>query len=316
MGKPLVSIITPTYNHEKFIGRCIESVISQTYPYWEMIIVDDGSNDSTPNIIKRFNDERIKYIKQERKGIWRLSETYNRALQISRGDLIAILEGDDFWPDNKLEKQVVVFENPEVVLSWGEADIVDEFNEKTGYRPKTIGWLKTKSNLMMYKYLFFGNFIPACTVMCSKSKLVEIKGFKQCKEFPYVDHTTWLELGLKGQFYYLDFKLGYWRHHETQVSAKMSVEMVKSLIYGKYLLKKMTNKQRKELNLANVDLIKFNWAHTYYSLRYKLEENKESKKDSRTKTTKKSSFNITNVLIECYTILKINISWFVFLINN
>ena len=268
MGKPLVSIITPTYNHEKFIGKCIESVISQTYPHWEMIIVDDGSNDSTADIIKRFKDNRIKYIKQERKGIWRLSETYNKALKNSKGDLIAVLEGDDFWPDNKLEQQILTFEDPEVVLSWGKVDIIDEFNEKTGFRPKTIDWLKTKSNLGMYKYLFFGNFIPACTVMCSKSKLIEINGFKQCKEFPYVDHTTWLELGLKGKLYYLDYKLGYWRHHETQISAKMSVEMVKSLIYGKYLLKKMTYKQRKELNLSNIDLIKFNWAHTYYSILY------------------------------------------------
>lgn len=317
MGKPFVSIITPTFNHEKFIGRCIGSVISQTYQHWEMIIVDDDSNDSTSNIIKQFNDKRIKYIKQERKGIFRLSETYNIALKNSKGDLIAILEGDDFWPKNKLEKQVSVFEDPEVVLSWGKADIVDEFNEKTGYRPKTINWLKTKQNRIMYKYLFFGNFIPACTVMCSKSKLLEIKGFKQCKEFPYVDHTTWLELGLKGKFYYLDYKLGYWRHHETQISAKMSVEMVRSLSYGRYLLKKMTGKQRRELNLSIVDLIKFNLAHIYYSIRYKFKESKKSKIDSETvKSTKESTFNIKTIMIELYIMLKINMSWFVFLIRN
>ena len=66
--------------------------------------------------------------------------------------------------------------------------------------------------------------------MCRKSTLIKMNGFKQCKQFPYVDHTTWLELGLKGKFLYVDQILGFWRHHDTQISAKMSLEMVESLI--------------------------------------------------------------------------------------
>ena len=85
MENILVSIITPTYNHEKFIGKCIESVLAQSYPHWEQIIVDDGSNDGTEEIVASYNDERIKYIKQENKGIWRLKETYNKALKNSNG---------------------------------------------------------------------------------------------------------------------------------------------------------------------------------------------------------------------------------------
>ena len=59
---PLVSIITPTYNHEKFIAQCIESVLAQTYTAWEQIIIDDGSSDATKDIISKYNDKRIKYI--------------------------------------------------------------------------------------------------------------------------------------------------------------------------------------------------------------------------------------------------------------
>ncbi|MGB7570995.1 MAG: glycosyltransferase family 2 protein, partial [Methanothrix sp.] len=73
-----------------------------TYVAWEQIIIDDGSSDQTGEIILKYNDDRIKYIRQEHKGIWRLSEAYNQALQLSNGDYIAILEGDDFWPPNKL----------------------------------------------------------------------------------------------------------------------------------------------------------------------------------------------------------------------
>jgi len=106
MDKILVSIITPTYNHENFIGKCIESVLAQTYQHWEQIIVDDGSDDDTKQTIAKYHDKRIKYIKQENKGIWRLNETYNTALKHSNGEIISILEGYDFWPPDKLEKQL------------------------------------------------------------------------------------------------------------------------------------------------------------------------------------------------------------------
>src|SRR6185437_7226889 len=65
MSKPVVSIITPTYNHERFIGQCIESVLDQTFPDWEMIIVDDESTDGTGSVLRGYNDQRVNYIRQE-----------------------------------------------------------------------------------------------------------------------------------------------------------------------------------------------------------------------------------------------------------
>src|SRR5947207_2132870 len=83
------SIVTPTYNHERFIGACIESVLAQSYTNWEMIIVDDGSTDNTWNILQYYTkiDARIRPFHQENKGIWCLAETYNFALQHSRGEM-------------------------------------------------------------------------------------------------------------------------------------------------------------------------------------------------------------------------------------
>jgi len=78
VGHPLVSIITPTYNHERFIAQCIESALAQTYPHWEQIIIDDGSTDRTAEIVARYDDERIIYVRQANQGIWRLAETYNK----------------------------------------------------------------------------------------------------------------------------------------------------------------------------------------------------------------------------------------------
>jgi glycosyltransferase involved in cell wall biosynthesis len=316
MGDIQISIITPTYNHEKFIGKCIESVLAQNYPHWEQIIVDDGSTDGTEEIVNSYNDKRIKFIKNEHKGILRLKETYDMALDKSMGKIIAILEGDDYWPDYKLEKQISSFDDPDVVLSWGKACITNEHDKITGYRPKSINWLKKKSDKKLYKNLFFGNFIPACTVMCRRSTLIEINGFKQCKKFPYVDHTTWLELGLRGKLIYLDHVLGYWRHHDTQISVIMSLEMVESLIYGINLLKRMSKDQRKHLNIGLTDLISFNFSHFLYNLIYSFEDNNPHEKSYNSDRTSNIKFYSRFRLLfqEVYEISKINLRWLIFII--
>lgn len=120
----LISIITATYNHEQYIGECIESVLSQTYPFWEMIIIDDGSTDKTAEVALGYKDPRIQYVRQENNGIYKLAETYNHALRLSKGELVAILEGDDYWPANKLAIQVKDFDNPDVVLSFGKFQVI------------------------------------------------------------------------------------------------------------------------------------------------------------------------------------------------
>ena len=125
---PLVSIITPTYNHEKYIAECIISVQNQIYSNWEMIIVDDGSTDRTYEIAKELasNDSRIKVFTQENKGIFKLAETYNLALQKSVGSLIAVLEGDDVWLPKKLVLQVQEFEkNKEIIYTIHGSDMFE-----------------------------------------------------------------------------------------------------------------------------------------------------------------------------------------------
>lgn len=89
---PLVSIITPTFNRGYILGRTIESVIDQTYPAWEHIIVDDGSSDNTSQIVAQFNEARIKYVTQENSGP---SSARNRALSLAQGDWIAYIDSDN-----------------------------------------------------------------------------------------------------------------------------------------------------------------------------------------------------------------------------
>ena len=102
----LISIITPTYNSEKFIRDTIKSVLDQTYPFWEMIIVDDGSADSTPEIIKEIacKESRIKWkILDNNSGI---ASARNEAIKMAEGRFLAFLDHDDLWLTQKLEEQV------------------------------------------------------------------------------------------------------------------------------------------------------------------------------------------------------------------
>lgn len=112
--KPSVSVIIPTYNRAHLIGRAIQSVLNQTYQDFEIIIVNDGSSDNTEDIIKAFNEERIRYIGyEENKGA---AAAINIGIMAARGQYIAFQDSDDEWLPEKLEKQMRVFKDtsPEV----------------------------------------------------------------------------------------------------------------------------------------------------------------------------------------------------------
>lgn len=100
----LVSIIMPTYNRAGLIMETIESVLHQTYVHWELIIVDDGSEDNTEELVAGIKDERIRFYKAGRIGI--NGKIKNIGLENARGELIAFIDSDDLWAPDKLEKQI------------------------------------------------------------------------------------------------------------------------------------------------------------------------------------------------------------------
>lgn len=106
MQEGLVSIVTPVYNAERFIKETIDSVISQTYSNWELILVDDCSSDSSADIISEYikKDDRIKYIKNEVNSGAAVSR--NNGIEASKGQYIAFVDSDDVWENEKLEKQL------------------------------------------------------------------------------------------------------------------------------------------------------------------------------------------------------------------
>ena len=100
----LVSIIMPLYNCEQYIAKSIESVINQTYQDWDLLVVDDCSTDKSVEVVKSFNDKRIKLLSNEHNSGAALSRNY--ALREAKGKWIAFLDSDDTWLPTKLEEQL------------------------------------------------------------------------------------------------------------------------------------------------------------------------------------------------------------------
>src|SRR5688572_27262369 len=100
----LISVVIPTFNRAHLISEAIESVLAQSYPNWELIIVDDGSTDETQSLIRNFSDTRIRYFRIEHSGSF--GTVRNFGIQASKGEYIAFLDSDDIWDPMKLEKQL------------------------------------------------------------------------------------------------------------------------------------------------------------------------------------------------------------------
>ena len=108
--RPEISIIMPSYNHGKYIGYAIESVIKQSFHNWELIIIDDGSVDNSREIILGYakNDHRIRFYEQKNKGV---SATTNKGIRLAKGEYIAFLDSDDAYKSNKLNQQITILKN-------------------------------------------------------------------------------------------------------------------------------------------------------------------------------------------------------------
>lgn len=184
----LVSIITPAYNTEKYIAQTIESVQKQTYKNWEMIIVDDCSQDDTVKIVEEYakKDSRIILLKNcKNSGV---SFSRNQALKHSQGDYIAFLDSDDLWIEDKLEKQINFMKDNNYVLTY---TAYQKFNSKTGMLGKVIKVPKK----MTYKKIFYNTAIACLTVMVNREVVGDF-------EMPLLDHTedqcTWQEILKRG----------------------------------------------------------------------------------------------------------------------
>ncbi|XWK85939.1 MAG: glycosyltransferase [Phormidium sp.] len=167
-----ISVIIPVYNGEKTIQQTIESVMNQTFTDWEIIVINDGSKDSTLDIISTIQDPRIKVFSYANAG---LSASRNRGLSLASGEFISFLDADDCWTPDKLQAQLEALQaNPEAAVAYSWTDYIDEYGQvlRSGTRISVSG--------NVYEKLLIRNFLEnGSNALIRKQALTEVGNFDE-----------------------------------------------------------------------------------------------------------------------------------------
>ena len=185
----MFSIVISCYNSSKYIRLAIESVISQTYQNWELLVVDDCSTDDSPQIIERMvkTDERIKYIKTTSPSGSPVLPR-NIGIQHAKGRYIAFLDSDDMWLPNKLERQLKMFER------YDDMAICFSYYEKMGEMGERNNRIVKSPVKVFYKYLLKGNVIGGLTAVYDTKKV----GKMLLQNHSHEDYILWLDILKQG----------------------------------------------------------------------------------------------------------------------
>jgi len=217
MEKPLVSVIVPAYNHERFICECINSIRNQTYKKIQLVVIDDASTDSTAYLIKelanKFNFQF--HINDKNQGHVKV---INYALKtLVKGKYLCILASDDYFPLDKLEQQVEIMENDQnIAVCSGNAVCIDENSRPILPVSKSLFFDERQ---ISFEELLMGNTIPALTCMIRKDIYDKIGYYNE--EIITEDWYCWLRiLNEGGKIFHFNKIWGYYRVLQTSLSKR------------------------------------------------------------------------------------------------
>lgn len=203
----LVSIIMPNYNGAEYVRETIESVLNQTYTNWELLFVDDCSTDDSLILVEKYGDPRIRIFKNEKNSGAAASRNY--ALREAKGKWIALLDADDLWFPDKLEKQIKFMTDNGYHFSCTSYEHIDEKSQPLGVRvvsPQKIGKHK------MYRYCYLG----CLTVMYDAELVGLIQVDERLKSRN--DYAMWLKVCKFCDCYYMDEVLSKYRIRNNSLS--------------------------------------------------------------------------------------------------
>jgi len=181
MSAPKISVLMPVYNGAPYLAAAIVSILEQTEPDFELLIVDDGSTDQTAQIVKTFSDPRIKYFSQTHQG---LVPTLNFALDQAQGEYLARLDADDIATNDRLAKQVAFLNQNNLVAGGTWAEIIDTQGKKIGevnYPPREAKKIKWFS-------LWHNPFIHSSMIL-RRSIVKKVGGYRNFKHVE--DYELW-----------------------------------------------------------------------------------------------------------------------------
>lgn len=212
-----VSVIIPLYNKENYIATTLNSILSQTFTDFEIIIVNDGSNDNSPNVVKSFNDCRIKLYEQANHGV---SAARNKGISIAKGEYIAFIDADDKWAPNYLANMTSLAEKYSDYSVFCSAQI--------GRPIKTLpNGISIIEDHCKFDYIFW----TGC-MLIKKEVFEKVGGFREGVQLGE-DRDMWLRIACKYHTIYLNEELAY-HPYETENNLTRIIDTAKSFPYWEW----------------------------------------------------------------------------------
>lgn len=211
----IVSVVMPTFNRAEFLGEAVSSVLTQTFRELELLIVDDGSTDSTPELVSALRDSRIRYVRQEHRGV---SAALNTGWRAAHGELIGRLDSDDRWLPELLATLVPpLHADANIALAYGRAQWMDPQGRLL---PNVMG-TNEKFPGQTLKSLLYGDFVTPMAVVIKKTCLETVGGYDESLS-ANEDWDLWIRLAEKYRFAYADRVLAHYRVHSQNLTHSRS----------------------------------------------------------------------------------------------
>jgi glycosyltransferase involved in cell wall biosynthesis len=215
--RPTVSVIIPTYNRARLLGEAIRSVLEQTFGDFELIVVDDGSEDESRSVVRRIDDPRLRYLERPHRGI---SAAMNAGLDEARGELVARLDSDDVWLPALLERTVAALRaHPEYGVVYARGQAVDL---ERGLLLATRGAAPRfpQSHLAS---LLYDDFTCNIAVLVRRPVLDAAGPYDE--SLPYnEDWDLWIRVARHARFLFLDEVLARFRYHQDNITRRHCLE--------------------------------------------------------------------------------------------
>lgn len=220
MNKEIVDVLLPTYNGEKYLGELLDSLLTQTHKNIRIIISDDCSTDSTPEILKEYQkkDNRIEIYLQEKN--LRVVKNIEFLLKKVENKYFMLADQDDVWLPNKIEKSIQKMEQENADLVFGDLEVVDKDLQTIYPSFGDFMLLNRKINKYIdsYKLNYLYNCVTGCTIISKKEQIPNILPLPNDSKYLIHDHWIALMVSLHGRLAYMPEKyIKYRQHGNNQV---------------------------------------------------------------------------------------------------
>jgi glycosyltransferase involved in cell wall biosynthesis len=225
----MVSVVIPTYNSGAFLREAIQSVLSQTYVDFEVVVVDDGSTDNTESVVHSFGDQ-VRYVKQQNQGA---GAARNQGIKRSQGEYVAFLDADDLWLPGKLREQIPLLDrDPELGLVYSDWAVVPEQGEvQPSYlrnQPAAAGYV--------FDELVQCGFILTSGAIVRRSCLDDVGSFDETLSIAQ-DYDLWLRICYRWKIALVDKPLVIKRNRDGNLSSNLTKTAVERIVLFEKALK-------------------------------------------------------------------------------